>query len=241
MKKLSVVSWKQLRLNINRGGGGLFLFLFIDPYRFSVFLSCYCIHSDHWTVYLTDKATLFYKNIGHITVTPIRFNKWLLIVDGEFFLSLSCQHPGNESPRLLEDVPDELRHSLCYITYAMDFRFVPSDSMCFASCHILISKQDSTIRALGSNWCVTGRRSRDENHAVRFRQNEENHCRARDTQSTRGISDELARGCKRWHPLAPGRRYGKKSSLWVCLFTHLSHTTETSTLSRTKCERYIFL
>ena len=30
-------------------------------------------------------------------------------------------------------------------------------------------------------------------------------------------------------------------SLSICLSTHLSHTTETSTLSRIKCERYIFI
>ena len=53
------------------------------------------------------------------------------------------------------------------------------------------------IRALRSNRCVTGRRSRDENHAVRFRQSAENRSRARDTQPTRGVSGELARGCKR--------------------------------------------
>ena len=34
------------------------------------------------------------------------------------------------------------------------------------SCHVVISKQGSTIRALGYNRCVTGRRPRDENHAV---------------------------------------------------------------------------
>ena len=85
--------------------------------------------------------------------------------------------------------------------------------MCLASCHILISKQDSTIRALRLNRCVTGRRSHDENHVARFRQSAENCSWARDTQPTRGISDKLARGCKHWHPLAPGRRYGKKSSL----------------------------
>ena len=38
------------------------------------------------------------------------------------------------------------------------------------SCHIVISKQDSTIRALGYNRCITGRRPCDENHAVRFGQ-----------------------------------------------------------------------
>ena len=83
-----------------------------------------------------------------------------------------------------------------------------------SSSHILISRQedDSRIRALGYNRCVTGRRPCDENHAVRFRQSAENRRRARDTQPTRGVSDVLARGCKRWHPLAPGRRYGKKKS-----------------------------
>ena len=81
----------------------------------------------------------------------------------------------------------------------------------FTSCHAVISKQDSTIRAVGCNRCVTGRRPHDENHAVRFRQSAENRSQARDTQSIRSVSDELTRGCKRWHPLAPGRRYGKKS------------------------------
>ena len=67
------------------------------------------------------------------------------------------------------------------------------------SCYILISKQedDGASGHSGRNRCVTGRGSRDEKHAVRFRQNGENHSRARDTQPTRGVSDELARGCKR--------------------------------------------
>ena len=68
------------------------------------------------------------------------------------------------------------------------------------------------IRALRSNKCVTGRRSRDENHAVRFRESAENSSRARDTQPTRGVSDEIAKGCKCWHPLDPRRRYGKRKS-----------------------------
>ena len=67
--------------------------LFIDPYKFS--LVCYWMHSEHWTVNLDNKVTIFYKNNGYITVTPICSNKWLLIVDREFFLSLSRQHPGN--------------------------------------------------------------------------------------------------------------------------------------------------
>ena len=46
------------------------------------------------------------------------------------------------------------------------------------SCHIVISKQNSTIRALGYNRCVTGRRPRDEKHVVRIRQSVENRSRA---------------------------------------------------------------
>ena len=62
----------------------------------------------------------------------------------------------------------------------------------------------STIRALAYNRCVSRKRSRDENHAVRFRQSADNHSRPRDMQPGRGVSDELARGWKCWHSLAPG-------------------------------------
>ena len=82
------------------------------------------------------------------------------------------------------------------------------------SCHIMISRLDSTIRAHRLNRCVTGRRQRDKNHVVRFRQSER-------------IAVE-----KIWEE--------EVLSLHICLSTHLSHTTETSTLSRIKCERYIF-
>ena len=58
--------------------------------------------------------------------------------------------------------------------------------------HVVISKQVSAIRALGYNMCVIGRRPRDENHAVRFRQGAENRSRARDTQPIWGVSDEHA-------------------------------------------------
>ena len=34
---------------------------------------------------------------------------------------------------------------------------------------------------------------------------------------------------------------GRRSLLSICLSNHLSHTTETSTLSRIMCERYIFM
>ena len=71
------------------------------------------------------------------------------------------------------------------------------------SCHVVISKQRSTIRVVGYNRCVTGRRQHDENNAFRFRQSAENRSRAMDTQSVRGVSDELARGCKRWNTPPP--------------------------------------
>ena len=110
------------------------------------------------------------------------------------------------------------------------------------SCHVVISKQGSMIRALRLNRCVTRRRPHDENHVVRFGQSAENRSWVRDTQPSRGVADELGKGCKHWHPLAPGRRYGKKkSSLLVYASTHFSNTTETSTLLRIKCKRYIFI
>ena len=101
------------------------------------------------------------------------------------------------------------------------------------SCHVVISKQGSTIRALGWNRCVTGRRPRDENHAVRFRQRQ----RIGDDQR------RLWRACKGVQALAPpgSRREEEVLSLIKCLSTHLSQTIETSTLSRIKCERYIFI
>ena len=103
----------------------------------------------------------------------------------------------------------------------------PVTPCALTSCHAVISKQESTIRALSSNRCVTGRRPHDQNHAVRFRQSAENHSRAWDTQPTRGVSDELARGWKSWHTLAPGRRHGKKkSSLWVYVSPPISHTPQ---------------
>ena len=51
--------------------------------------------------------------------------------------------------------------------------------------------------------------------------------------------------CKGMQALTPS---GSRKKIWeevlslsICLSTHLSHTTETSTLSRIKCERYIFI
>ena len=59
--------------------------------------------------------------------------------------------------------------------------------------HVVINKQNSTIRALGYNRCITERRPRDENHAVRLRQRQRS-SRTRDTQQIRGVSDKHAKG-----------------------------------------------
>ena len=107
------------------------------------------------------------------------------------------------------------------------------------SCHVVICKQGSKIWAVGYNMCVTGRRSCDEHHAVRFGQSAENRSRAWDTQPIRGVSDELARGFKRWYPLASGKKYGKKPSLWVYISTSISQlTTNWGSFSRIKWEIY---
>ena len=74
----------------------------------------------------------------------------------------------------------------------------------------------------------------------RFRRNRQNRSRARDTQPIRGVS-----ACKEVQALAPPGSWRKiwveVLSLSICLPTHLSDPTETATLSRIKCERYIFI
>ena len=106
--------------------------------------------------------------------------------------------------------------------------------------HVVISKQGSTIRAVGYNWCITGRRQRDENHTVKFRQSAENRSRARNTQPIRVVS-----ACKVVQALAllaPGRRYRKKkSSLWLYVSPSISRqTTNCGPFSRIKWERYFY-
>ena len=71
---------------------------------------------------------------------------------------------------------------------------------------------------------------------------------ARDTQPIRGVRSSLtirlARGCKCWHLLAPGRRYGaRRSPLSEYMSLHLSLklTTKWVPLSRIKWERHIFI
>ena len=47
------------------------------------------MQSEYRTVYLDNEATILFIYWTD-SVTPRRFNKRLLTVDGEFFLSLSC-------------------------------------------------------------------------------------------------------------------------------------------------------
>ena len=88
-----------------------------------------------------------------------------------------------------------------------------------------------------------------ENHVVRFRHWV--HWESRVEPKIRSRSEALGRlwryglqgGCKRWHPLAPGRRYGARRTppLWVNVSPSFSQTyTNCVPTSRIKWERYIF-
>ena len=70
---------------------------------------------------------------------------------------------------------------------------------------------------------------------------------ARDMQPIRGVRSSLtirlARGCKRWHPLSPGRRYGaRRSPLSEYMSLHLSLklTTNYVPLSRIKWDTFLW-
>ena len=56
------------------------------------------------------------------------------------------------------------------------------------------------------------------------------------------LTIQFARGCKCWHPLAPGRRYGARSPLSEYMSLHLSLklTTNCVPLSRIKWEVYFY-
>ena len=107
------------------------------------------------------------------------------------------------------------------------------------SCHIVISKQDSTIRSLGFNRCVTGRSLREgatwsDLERVQRIAVEQGTC-------SRSEVSRLARGCKCLHSLAPGRRYGKKSFLWIYVSPTISQlTTNDGPLLKIKLERYFY-
>ena len=126
----------------------------------------------------------------------------------------------------------------CYITYDMDFWFISSDPMCLTSCHVVISKTGQRFR---SNRCVTRRRPRDENHMDKFRQSAEKQSWAKDTQPSRGVSDDTA--CKGVQALASPGSWEKiwdkkKFPLCVYISPSISQITNWGPLSRIKWEIY---
>ena len=89
-----------------------------------------------------------------------------------------------------------------------------------------------------------------ENHVTRFRlsvQSEsrvEPGIRSRSEVLVSSLTIRLARGCKCWHLLAPGRRYGARRrplSEYMSVHLSLKLTTNCVPLSRIKWERYIFM
>ena len=61
--------------------------------------------------------------------------------------------------------------------------------------------------------------------------------------SQTSLTTRLARGCKRWYPLAPGRRYGtRKSPLseYMSLYLSLKLATNCGLLSRIKWDIYFY-
>ena len=87
-----------------------------------------------------------------------------------------------------------------------------------------------------------------QNHAFRFRQSVQSESRVKsgDTVPIRGVrsplTTRLARGCKRWHPPAVGRRYGARSPPYEyrSLQLSLKLTTNSVPLSRIKWEIYFY-
>ena len=107
------------------------------------------------------------------------------------------------------------------------------------SCHVVISKQGSTIRAVRYNWCVSGKRSRDENHVVIFGQSAENRSRARDTQPIRSVS--AGKGVQALAPSGSRKKIWEEVlSLSICLSIYLSTINKLWALFENKM-RDIFL
>ena len=121
------------------------------------------------------------------------------------------------------------QHYKCYITYDIDFRFVPCDPCALTSCHVVISKQGwQCIEAGRSSRCVTVRRPHDmrttRSDSDRVQRIES---RARDTQPIRVVSDDTA--CNGVQVLAPPSSRmkiwdKKKSPLGVYVSPSISQT-----------------
>ena len=90
--------------------------------------------------------------------------------------------------------------------------------LALTSCHVVICKQ---VKAVGSNRCVTG-----GDHVMRTARadlDRMQRIRVDPGKCSRSEASRLARGCKRWHPQAPGRRYGtRRSPLSEYMSLHLS-------------------
>ena len=116
------------------------------------------------------------------------------------------------------------------------------------SCHIVISKQGMAVRRSRPNEQVLNRKETTwyENHAVIFRLSVQSESRVEPWIRSRpeaSLMIRLTRECKRWHPLAPGRRYVLRRnplSEYVSLHLSVKFTTNCVPLSRIKWERYIF-
>ena len=126
----------------------------------------------------------------------------------------------------------------------MDFRFVPSDCVLWQGVMAwLVNREMAVLQGrLVKQVCNWKETVWYENHMVRIES------QARDTQPIRGVRSslmiQLARGFKRWNPLAPGRRYGARRSplsKYMSLHLTLKLTKNCGPLSRIKWERYIFL
>ena len=110
------------------------------------------------------------------------------------------------------------------------------------SCHVVISEQGSTIGALGYNRCVTGRRQRDESHAVKFRQSAENCSRARDTPSIRSSLTSLQGGASVGTPWLLEEDMGRRSPLseYMSLYPSLTHHRNIKPIENKVWEIYFY-
>ena len=110
------------------------------------------------------------------------------------------------------------------------------------SCHVVISKQDSSIRALRSCRCVTRRRSRDENHVVCFRQSAENRSRALDTQPIRSSLTSFQGGASVGIPWLREEDMGRRSPLseYMSLHPSLRHHRNINPFENNVWEIYFF-
>ena len=118
------------------------------------------------------------------------------------------------------------------------------------SCHVVISKQGVAVcwdRPV-EQVCNRKETALYENHASRFRQSVPSESRVKPGIGSRSealvssLTIRLARRCKHWHPLAPGRRYGSRTYLSEYMSPHLSLklTTKCVPLSRIKWEIYFY-